>query len=116
MGKSHYKSHIVGKAGTENIASINNITALGTLTIPKISVSTSVTSPAFVSSNYIRMGAKKFIFTTTSTAATTVAVQGAAIAVAAGFAASVVPGCIALGAGTIWGFGKINVASPLVYS
>jgi len=80
MGNSHYRSNIIAKDGTQkivgfNIASVNSMEAtnliLNTLaSAPKVHGTTQV-----IAGSYIRIGTSKYLFSTTSAAASTVSRQ-----------------------------------------
>ena len=101
MGKSHFKSHIIGYDGTQNIASINNITALG-----------EISGVGELSAAHIKIGTNKYIFATAQTTAATLEAEATAYAKAS-LDATLITGSIALGAGAIWYFTNSSTATKV---
>lgn len=99
MGKSHYKSDIIGYDGTQKIASINKIDISATITGAVVQS----TGPV-ISANYIKIGTK-YIFTTSFSTAASINAEATALA---GTAAQ---GSIALGKGEFWIFASDNSAT-----
>lgn len=88
-GKSHYRSHIVGYDGTQNIASVNNVTALGTLAVPIVN------TPIAKATSYIQVGSR-YIVDTDMTSAASIIVETNALF------GGLTAGSIVLGAAGIW--------------
>jgi len=124
MGKSHYRSHIIGKDGTQNIASVLNITALGTLTAVntaltgdmsltgEVTLTGDIDVSAEVSAAHVKIGTSKYIFATTKTTAATLEAEATAYAKAS-LDATLITGSIALGVGALWYFTNSSTATKV---
>ena len=111
MGDSHYKSNIVGKAGTETISNIATITGTAlvgstsltspaiegttSLTSPAVEGTTSVTSPNVIASSYLTVGTKYVFFSKSGT-------EASIILEATALVGASVKGSMTLGAGANW--------------
>jgi len=112
MGKSHYRSHIIGKDGTQNIASVLNITALGTFTAVNTVLTGDIDVTSEVSAAHVKIGTSKYIFESTKTTAATIEAEATAYAKAS-LDATLITGSMVLGAGALWYFTNSSTATKV---
>ena len=112
MGDSHYKSNIVGKAGTETISNFATITGAAlvgssTVTSPAIEGTTSltshavegttsVTSPNVIAESYVTIGTNKYVFDNNAPTMASIVYDASVLAGAS------IKGSVTLGDGILW--------------
>jgi hypothetical protein len=118
MGQSHFKSNIIGFAGTEYIASINQIKSMTTLGVTTANITTANITTASVDylratgqgdNSYIKMGAgKQYIFVGNANTEATV------IAEATALVATPIKGSMYMSRkGNLWFYPNDTTASPV---
>ena len=81
MGNSHYKSNMRAKTGSEVITGFNRIATIAKLHATDVIANTLASAPTIhgttktIAGSYIRIGGNKYLLTTSSAAASTVARQ-----------------------------------------